>query len=184
MKKLIVTGIAAAIVGVLAFFAAITVTFIPGVAALYPAAAFEAAFGSWFGIWGAIASYIGLLVAGSIGGWFALPNGMLLSLSDFVLAAAPMIAVRYFGLDPELPNWKHMVAFVAVTLLFGSLPGSLWYNYINLQLGVISGWNSFWVAVAGWNLGNLIVLAIIGIPLLRLGTQIIKRTDLYIKGLV
>ena len=43
MKKLIVTGVAVAIAGVLGFFAAIRVTFIPGVAAVYPATAFEAA---------------------------------------------------------------------------------------------------------------------------------------------
>jgi hypothetical protein len=43
MKKLIVAGVAAAIAGVLAFFAATSVTFVPGVAAVYPATAFKAA---------------------------------------------------------------------------------------------------------------------------------------------
>jgi len=184
MKRLIITGIAAAIVGVLAFFAAISVTFVPGVAALYPAAAFESAFGSWFGLWGAIASYLGLLIAGSAGGWFAVPNGLLLASSDFIQALAPMIAVRYLGLNPALPNWRHAVGYVFVSLVFGSLPGSLLYNYINLKLGVLSGWNSYWAAVLGWNVGNLIMFVVIGLPLLRLGTAIMKRTDLYVKGLV
>ncbi len=184
MKKIIVSGMAAAIVGLLAFFAAIAVPFVPGVSVLYPAAAFESVFGSWFGLWGAFASYIGLLTAGSAGGWFAVPNGLVLALSDFMQALAPMIAIRYLGLKPELPNWKHAASYVFISLVFGSIPGSLWYNYINLRLGVLSGPNSFWTAVVAWNLGNLILFVLIGIPLLRFGTQIIRRADLYVKGLL
>lgn len=180
MKKIILTGICAAVVGVLVYFAAITITFIPGVAALYPAAAFESVFGAWFGIWGALASYLGLLTAGTAGGWFAGPNGLVLALSDFIQALAPMIAVRYFRLDPELPNWRHAASYVLVSLLFGSLPGSLIYNYINLQLGVLAGWNSFWVAVIAWNTGNFVLFIVIGIPVLRYGTRIVKRSDLYV----
>lgn len=184
MKKIIITGICAAIIGVLVFFAAISVPFLPGVSALYPGAAFESAFGSWFGIWGALASYIGLLAAGTAGGWFAVPNGMLLALSDFVQAAAPMIAVRYLRLNPELPNWRHMLGYVTVSLFFGSLPGSLFYNYVNLRLGVLAGWHSYWAAVLAWNIGNLIMFILIGVPLLRFGTRLIKRADLYVKGIL
>lgn len=184
MKKLIITGICAAIIGVLTFFVSVSVTFLPGVAALYPSAAFESAFGSWFGAWGAIASYLGLLIAGSAGGWFAVPNGIVLASSDFIQALAPMIAVRYFGLNPALPNWKHAISYVLVSLLFGSLPGSLLYNYINLRLGVLSGWNTYWAAVLTWNVGNFIMFIIIGVPLLKLGTHVVKRTDLYVKGVL
>jgi hypothetical protein len=181
MRNLLITGVAGAVIGVLAFFAAITVTFVPGVAAIYPAAAFEGAFGAWFGVWGALASYLGLLVAGSAGGWFALfPTGLLLSVSDFLMALAPAVAVRAFGLKPELPNWRHTVSFVLVTLFLGSLPGSLLYNYVNLQLGQLAGWHSYWVAVGGWNLGNLFILAFVGVPLMKYGTPIIKRVDLYV----
>lgn len=182
MKKLIVTGICASVIGVLAYFAAITVTFVPGVASLYPATAFELAFGSWFGFWGALASFIGLLIAGSVGGWFSIVNGVLLSLSDFIVALAPAIAIKYFGLDPELRSIKDTIIFVAIGLFFGSLPASLLYNYVNLQLGQLSGWNSYWFAVGGWNLGNLIMITIIGIPLMKYGTAYIKKSDIYFKN--
>ena len=184
MKKIIITGLCAAIVGVLVFFAAISVPFLPGVSVLYPAAAFESVFGAWFGIWGALASYTGLLVAGTAGGWFAAPNGLLLALSDFVQASSVMLAVRYLRLNPEIPNWRHAVAYVSVALLFGSIPGSLFYNYVNLRLGVLAGWNSYWAAVFAWNVGNLIMFTVVGLPLLRVGTRLIKRADLYVKGLI
>lgn len=177
-SRFVLMCIAASLVALLAYFAAITVTFIPGVAALYPAAAFEAAFGCWFGLWGAIASYVGLLIAGSAGGWFPIQAGILLSLSDFLLAFAPFLFVRYGFFDPSLPDGKHAFRFWVIALLFGSLPGSLLYNYVNMQLGAIAGWTSFWVGVVGWNIGNAVVLAALGIPLLRIGTPIMKARGL------
>jgi hypothetical protein len=178
MKKIILILLCAAIIGVLAFSAAITVTFVPGVAALYPAAAFEAAFGSWFGIWGSIGCYIGLLVSGSLSGWFSIWTGLILSLSDFILAIAPALLVKYRVFKPDLPAIKDAVIFVFGTLFLGSLPGSLLYNYMNLFLGVLDGWSSFWAGVIGWNVGNLIVLVLIGIPVMKIGTPIIERFDI------
>jgi hypothetical protein len=182
-SKFVVTCIAAAIVGVLAYFAAVSVTFIPGVAALYPAAAFEAAFGAWFGVYGAIASYVGLLFAGATGGWFSLQAGLLLSLSDLILAIAPAVAVRRGIFDPALPTASDAAKFWAVSLFLGSLPGSLLYNFVNLKLEALAGWNSFWVAVIGWNVGNAIVLAVLGIPLMRIGTTLIKQRGLFVQRL-
>ena len=183
LGKLIATGLCAAVVGVLAYFAAISVSFIPGVAAIYPATAAEAAFGAWFGAWGAVASYIGLLVAGTMSGWFGLLNGLGLAVSDFLMALAPAIAVRRFGVDPTLPNWKHAAKFVGATLLFGSFTGSIIYNFINLKLGVIAGWGTFWLGVMGWNLGNLAVLVVLGIPMMKFGTPVLKNLDLLNKKL-
>lgn len=182
-KVIIVTALCAAIIGILAFYAAITTTFIPGVAALYPAAGFEVISGIWFGIWGALASYIGLLIAGTGGGWFALPIGLVLSLSDFILALAPAIAFRIFNVDPELKKKRDIIYFLISAILFGSIPSSLYYNFLNLQMGVIPSWEAFWIAVLGWNLGNIIVIPIIGIPLLKSLTPFIKQSGLLIKGL-
>lgn len=179
-SRFVLTCIAASIVAVLAYFAAISVTFVPGVAALYPATAFETAFGIWFGWWGVAAAYIGLLIAGSIGGWFSVQVGLLLSLSDFLLALAPFLFSRFGYFDAALPDSKAAFRFWLVSLVFGSLPGSLLYNYINLQIGAIAGWNSFWVAVFGWNVGNAFVLAAIGVPLLRIGTPLMRARGLMV----
>lgn len=182
MRHLVVTAVCAAIIAVLAGLAAITVTFIPGVAALYPATGFEASFGAWFGLWGALASYLGLLVAGSISGWFSLVTGLVLALSDLIIALATAIGIRTFKIDPALPNFKHAAGFYAVSLLLGSLPASLFYNYVNLQLGVLSGWQSFWIGVLGWNIGNAVIILIVGIPLMKLGTPTMLKTGLFVKG--
>jgi hypothetical protein len=179
MKQLILTAVLSTLIGFLVFFAAITVTFLPGVAALYPASAVEATAGAWFGLIGAMASYIGLIVAGSVGGWFPIPNGLVLSISDFILAIVPAIAVRWLGLDPTIPNWKHAVGFVVASMI-GSFVGSLWYNLLNQHVfKVIAGEATFWIAVAGWNIGNFIIIVIIGLPLMKYGTRAIMALDLF-----
>ena len=175
MRNILITAFCATIVGLLAALAAITVTFLPGVAALYPASAFEAAFGVWFGPWGAVASYIGLLVAGSLSGWFSILTGLILALSDLMLSLFTGWGMRRFKVDPALPTTRDALAFFAIALAFGSVPSSIFYNLVNLQLGVLAGPNSFWVAVAGWNIGNAVIFAIVGIPLMKLGTPTIRK---------
>jgi hypothetical protein len=182
--RLIITAMCAGIVGVLAFYAAITTTIVPGVAAIYPAVAFEATFGAWFGIWGAISSFLGLLIAGSVSGWFSMPIGIILSMSDFMVAFAGAIACRWFRVDPSLPTFRDSVLFVIVTWGFGSIPSSLYYNGVNFALGVIPSWESFWIGVIGWNLGNLIIIPVIGIPLMKTVTVIVRRLGLYVEGLL
>ncbi len=181
MGRIVSTGVAAAIIGVLALVAAVTVTFIPGVAALYPATAFEAAFGVWLGYRGGIAAYIGLLFAGLLAGWFNLPTGVLLSVSDALIAFAGTLAVRYLGLRPSLPRLHDAAVFVGAALT-GSVLGSLWYNLINLGLGVIAGWGTFWLAILGWNLGNLIILIVVGVPLMRFATPVLEKLNVVEPG--
>ena len=177
--KLILTAVCSAIIGVLAFFAAITTTVVPGVAAIYPAAALEVVFGVWFGLWGGLASYLGLLIAGTLGGWFPLHLGLILSSSDFLLAFLPALFFHLVKLDPELTRVRDVILFIVGSVIVGSVPGSIIYNYINFKLGVLPTIDAFWVAIIGWNLGNLIVIPVIGIPLLKTLTRFVRRSGLY-----
>jgi len=176
--KLVVTASCAAVVGVLAYAGAITTTIVPGVAALYPAAAVEVAFGIWFGLPGAIGSYIGLLIAGSLAGWFSIPVGAMMSVSDFLIAIIPYWAFRISRRDPSLPTWRDVGFFLLVSIFGGSLASSLYYNEVSLRLGVLPSRSAYWTAVIGWNIGNVLILSFIGIPLLRTATKFVVRAGL------
>lgn len=184
IQKIVLTGVCGAIIGILAFYAAITVTIIPGVAAIYPATAFEVVFGAWFGIWGAIASYLGLLIAGTLGGWFPLPIGVFVSLSDFWMAMVPAILVRYTKFSVNELTVGAVIKFVIVTIVLGSLPGSLYYNYINLQIGIVPDWEAFWLAVFAWNFGNAVIITFVAVPLLRFFSVTVQRLDLFIEKML
>lgn len=180
IRRLLLTGIGAAVVAVLAHFAEIPVSFLPAKAPLYPAAAIEAAFGAWFGLWGCLASYLGFFVAGVSAGWFTPPSGTFLSLGDCAIPLLTAAAVRVFGIDPSLRKAKSAFAFLLFAML-GSITGSLWYNLIELLVYQRQSWNSFWPAVAGWNLANLIVFLLIALPLMYVVTPIVKKFHLFLE---
>ncbi|MDW8084446.1 MAG: hypothetical protein RMI49_04535 [Candidatus Caldarchaeum sp.] len=171
----------AGVLALMILFAAVTTTVVPGVAALYPATAFEVTFGIWFGVWGAIASYIGLVIAGTYGGWFPLPLGIVLSLSDFAAAMIPAAAFRFFKANPALVSKKDWAVYILFGVILSSVIPSLYYNLINLSIGWLPGWEAFWLAVFSWNVGNYIVTTVIGIPLLKLVTPYVKKTGLYVE---
>ncbi|MEM4383657.1 MAG: hypothetical protein QXH32_06130 [Candidatus Caldarchaeum sp.] len=178
---IVLTAVMSGVLALMILFAAITTTVVPGVAALYPATAFEVVFGIWFGVWGGIASYIGLVIAGTYGGWFPLPLGIVLSLSDFAAAMIPAAAFRLLRANPTLASKKDVAVYIIFGVILSSVIPSLYYNLINLSIGWIPGWEAFWVAVISWNVGNYLVTTVIGIPLLRLVTPYVKKAGLYVE---
>jgi len=174
----------AGVIAILVLYAAITTTVVPGVAALYPATAFEVTFGIWFGVWGAIASYLGLLIAGTYAGWFSLPIGMVLSVSDFLAAFIPALLFRALKVQPSLKTPRDWAVYIVAGVILSSLPGSLYYNYINLLLGYLPGMEAFWVGVISWNIGNYVVVLIISTILLKSVSGYVMKAGLYVKGLV
>lgn len=179
---IVLTATMAGVLGVLMIYSIITTTIVPGVAALYPATAFEVVFGSWFGVWGGIAAYIALVIAGTYGGWFPLPLGLVLAVSDFSGAVIPAAAFRLLKGDVGLKSRRDWAIYIAFGIILSTVPGSLYYNLINLYVGWIPSWEAFWVGVISWNLGNFLVNTVIGIPLLRVVTPYVKRAGLYVEG--
>lgn len=178
---IILTAINSGVIGILAILGVVYTPVVPGVAALYPATAFEVAFGIWFGVWGAIASYIGCLIMNLYTG-FPIVLAIPLSLSDFLAAAIPMTAFRLAKSNPELKTLKDWINYVISGVILSSVPGSLYYCYILMALGWIPSWEAFWLSVISWNVGNYIVVLVITTPLLKILTNYVKRTGLYVKG--
>jgi len=123
-----------------------------------------------------------LLIAGVYAGWFPLPLGIVLSISDFLAAFMPYLIFKLMKADPELKTRKDWIAYIIGGIILSSLPGSLYYNYINLLIGWLPSWEAFWVGVAAWNIGNYIVVAVIATPLLKIVTKHIKRYGLYVEN--
>ncbi|MEM1999763.1 MAG: hypothetical protein QXO30_01850 [Candidatus Caldarchaeum sp.] len=178
---IVLTAVMAGVLALMILFAAITTTVVPGVAALYPATAFEVVFGIWFGVWGAIAAYIGLIIAGTYAGWFPLPLGIVLSVSDFAAALIPAAAFRLLKSDPSLITKKDWATYILFGVILSSVIPSIYYNAINLWVGWIPSWEAFWLSVVSWNIGNYIVTTLIGIPLLKIVTPYVKKSALIVQ---
>lgn len=180
---LILTSVLSGMVAVVSYVSAITTTLIPGVAVLYPAAALEVVCGVWFGLWGGVAAYLGVLIAGIAAGWFSPQLGLVLGIGDFVLAVIPGLMFRLFSFNMELARVKDIIALLSSAML-ASILGSLFYNGINLWIGVLQNSRAFWLGVLGWNIGNFVVVTILSIPLLRLLSNLLDRSGFVVKGML
>ncbi len=179
---LILTAVLSGIIAVVSYASAVTTTLIPGVAALYPAAALEIAFGIWFGLWGAFAAYIGVLIAGVTAGWFSPQVGILIGLGDFMLAAIPAYVFRKMNYSCQLKRTRDIVALITSSMI-ASILGSLLYNWVNLVLGVLQNMKAFWLGVLSWNIGNLLIVIVIAVPLVRALSRVLEKSGFTIKGL-
>ena len=179
--QVILTAINSGVIGILAILGVVYTPILPGVGAIYPATAFEVAFGIWFGIWGAIASYIGCLIMNLYTG-IPLALALPLSLSDFLAAFLPLLGFKWLKRNPKLLDKMDWVTYIIFGILLSSIPGSLYYMYILMMIGWVPSWEAYWTGVLFWNIGNYIVVAVITTPMLKILTDYVKRTGLYVEG--
>lgn len=152
---------------------------IPGVSGLFLAAGFYVPFGLWWGLWGAL--------AGGISGFMLITTGTPVPLAafffigDFLEPLVPLIAFRVLHLDVGLRNTKSLVGY----LVFGVIGGGLASALIGPTGIIVTAGLSMdaWLPTfVPWLIGDMIVIAVIGIPLLRILTPVIERMPGYVKS--
>lgn len=178
---IVLTAVMAGVLTIMVVFSAITTTVVPGVAALYPATALEVVFGIWFGAWGVLAAYLGLVIGGIYAGWYPIPLALALGFADAGAAFIPALAFRLFKANAALKSTKDWVVYIVFGVVLSSVIPSLYGNSVSYAVGWIPSWEAFWVATVSWNIGNYIVVAVIGTPLLRLVTEYVKRSGLFVQ---
>jgi integral membrane sensor domain MASE1 len=151
----------------------------PGASGLFLAAGFYVPFGLWFGIWGCL--------AGGISGFLLIATGTPLPLAcfffigDFLEAFIPLIAFRALKLDISLRDPKSFTGFIVFGVIFGSVASAL----IGPAGVVVTAGlhpNTYLPTFVPWLIGDIIVIAVVGIPLLMALSPVIKKTRGYVKG--
>lgn len=150
-----------------------------GVSAFYIGAAFFTAFALWFGWKSLIAMYIGLLIGALISGTFTI-FAFLLAWGNVVGVAIPMLlfSIKKLNLNIELLKLKDYAAYVFSVTILQNIVSALWVLGGFVFFGIMPA-ESFKVAFAGWVIGGSIVSIVIGIPLLKIVTPVIKRTAVF-----
>lgn len=177
----ILLGVIAGLVALLDFIGVITfpVGFFGVSSAFYIGAAFFTAFAIWFGLYGLLAIYIGLLIGAIIAGTFTI-FAFVLALGNVFGAAIPMIVFKKGNLNIELKNTKDYIGYFISSTFGQSIVSGFWTIYGFSIFGIIPS-ETIGVALSGWVFGDIVVSLIIGIPLLKLVSPVIKRTSLYKK---
>jgi hypothetical protein len=162
----------------------ISVTFIradtSGVALVYIAVAFMILFTLWFGAYGAIAAYIGTLLAGMLATESLLKHpeiAVIWAVAGLLQVLIPLVAVRMFEVDLTLENRRDWTIILLFAVLINNLFGAAWGAFTLSLAGPVNTTGVFFT----WLVGNIIVTILI-VPLaLRFFTETITRSKLFVK---
>jgi len=162
----------------------LSVKFVPagtgGIALVYIAVAFMILFTLWFGAYGAIAAYVGTLLAGVLSTASLLKHleiAVIWAVAGLLQVLIPLVAVRMFEVDLTLENRRDWTIIILFAVLINNVVGAVWgvFTLSLLEPVTIPG------AFLTWLIGNIIITLLI-VPLaLRFGTVKVSKSKLFVK---
>jgi len=174
----ILIGVLAGIVALLDYIGVVSFPVgVFGVSAFYIGAAFFTSFAIWFKWKGLISIYLGLLIGALISGTFTV-YAFVLALGNVIGAAIPMIFFSMKSLDMELKKPKDYIAFLLSATILQNFVSATWTLTGFYIVGIMAK-EAALAASIGWIGGGIIVSLVIGIPLLKFTSPVIKRTTLF-----
>jgi len=163
-------------------------TYVPsntsGIAYLYPAVAFMILFTLWYGLYGAIAAYVGTLVGSGLLATEVLAQNpaiaILWAIAGLIQVLIPLVAVRKFEIDLALETRRDISLIILFAVVINNLAGAAWGAFsLSLVLDTPGAMGSIFSA---WLIGNVIVTLLI-VPLaLRFITPGIGKSRLFVKA--
>ena len=155
-----------------------------GIAYLFPAVAFMILFTLWYGLYGAIAAYVGTLVGSGLLATEVLAQNpaiaVLWAIAGLIQVLIPLVAVRKFGIDLALETRRDISLIILFAVVINNLAGAAWGAFsLSLVLDTPGAAGSVFSA---WLIGNVIVTLLI-VPLaLRFITPGIEKSRLFVKA--
>ena len=164
----------------------ISAKFIPsgtsGVTLVYIAVAFMILFTIWFGLYGAIAAYIGSLLGGvlSVESLLQHPEiAVIWAVAGLLEVLIPLAAIRKFDVDLTLQSRRDWTIILLFAVLINNLVGAAWGVF---TLTLLPGSTvNFASAFSTWLVGNIVVSLLL-VPLaLRLLTEKVSKSKLFVR---
>ncbi len=162
----------------LARFAALTTSTIPGVVTFYFAVAFMIVFALWFGVWGVVAAYIGCLIGSGVPAGLPLQVNLYWSLADVWQVLIPIVSFKLLKIDVALKTRKDASVFLLFAWLLNNLAGAVWGTTMFILNGKFS--SEFSSVFLNWFIGNLIVTVLITPLILKLATPVLRKKRILI----
>jgi hypothetical protein len=148
---------------------------------VFIAVAFMILFTLWFGGYGAIAAYVGTLVGSGLLVSETLVHNPLIALlwagAGLFQVLIPLVAVRSFEVDLTMSNPRDYTYVILFAVIINNLVGALWAIWTLSLIETVS----FTTAFTAWFIGNAVICILI-VPLsLKLFTERVQKSRLFVK---
>jgi hypothetical protein len=152
-----------------------------GVTRFWPAIVVQVCGGIWFGLWGGLIAGAAFPMLSNI-----LIGGNLVQIFGFVPANAvqgliPCWAFRHFGMPASIPGWRGIAFFAFWGCALPNLAGALMGPAVLVLSGALA-WERYPAFAWAWWLGNAVPAFLLGVPLLRYGSRMLREAGLRVRG--
>lgn len=169
---LMLVGVLAGIVAVLDVVGMVTFPIMYGVSGLYIGVAFFTAFAVWFRWRGLASIYVGLLVGKVIVGQITI-FAPVTNLANVIGALVPLFVFSLDRFDPRLESRSDVAALVVVAFLYSLFSGV--YFFTTAYLVGLVPYETVFVGLSSWLVGDTLVIAVLGSLLLRTATPVVAQ---------
>ncbi len=152
-----------------------------GVALVYVAVAFMILFTLWFGMYGAIAAYVGSFFGSGILTGMSAGVASYFALAGLWEVLIPLVAFRVFDVNVRMESKRDLFHLVLFGVIMSNLVGAAWGS-ISLAIGGLITPSQILGVFGPWFVTNMIVtLIIVPIALVRL-TPRFEKSKVFVKG--
>jgi len=152
----------------------------PGASTIYLVVALMVVFTLWFGMYGAVAAYLGCFIGAGILGGISPEVSLYWSLADFWEVLIPLVAFRYFAADPALKSWRDLGVLLVFGILINNLAGAAWGS-LALAAGGLIPWTGIVPVFFIWAAGNILICLILIPAILSLFTPAVQDHELFVR---
>ena len=153
----------------------------PGVSSFYIVVVCMIVFSLWFGLWGAMAAYIGCFIGAGLLSNIPMDVCIYWSFADFFEAIIPLLAFRILHANLLIVSWRDAGIFLVFGVILNNFIGAM-VGSISLAFGGIISSSEIYPAFFGWLFGNWIVCILLIPPVLRLITPVLSDHGLFVKN--
>src|SRR5208337_303128 len=152
-----------------------------GVAAIYIAAAFMLIFALWFGMYGAIAAYVGCFFGSGLLAGMPANVAIYFSLANLWQVLIPLAAFRIFDVSVGIESRRDLFHLVLFGVILNNIIGAAWGSAA-LAIGGIIAWSQVGSEFTSWLVGNALITIIIVPLVLHYCTSRVGKSKVFVKN--
>jgi len=152
-----------------------------GVAVLPIAAAFMLIFTLWFGMYGAIAAYVGCFFGSGLLSGMPVSVAIYFSLAALWMVLIPLAAFRMFDVKVSIESRRDLFHLVLFGAILNNVIAAAWASLSLAIVGFIE-WSSVMSTFLPWMIGNAIMIIIIAPLVLNRYTPRVEKSKVFVRN--